>query len=655
MIAIYIPGLALKSYEYRRGDSQIIHDGNGNAVVIDGGESDLYSKLIAYCRNKKITHVTYILTHWHVDHDTGMKAFLDVAGICVDKIYCPPPSELKGLQESGVSDDYNRANRRISQAKNLGKTIVYPKAGVDTMIQVGEIRCRIWRRAANRADNNDYEVNNTSLCTYFPDLYYLTTGDTINSFDIYLNSHKDTVKVFKIPHHGNACTDSPCKKLKNYSAQLCWYNDWEPKGSAIGGTGFSKWGAGYTKKYFTTIRTDSDIAMTAQNKTLKVQKGSSIWTFAIPYDGKGQEGWYKSDKGWWYQYADGSYATGWQELAWSGGKDWFYFNPDNGIMLTGWFYDTGNKGWYYLDPSTGAMQKGKPVQVDGYWYYLNEWGIMRTGWYTDPDLGLRYLEPISGKNMGHMYVNCEAEIDGKKYKFDGYGYVTEIKDNGNSPLVSYTKLSPNNSGQRTMAIDRITPHCAVGQLSVERLSNLFTPASYKASCNYSIGTEGKVGLVVDEGMRSWCSSSEANDQRAVTIECASDATSPYAFNTVVYNKLVDLCVDICERNGKKKLLWISDKAKALAYAPEKDEMILTVHRWFASKSCPGDWMMARMGDLASKVTARLGGVALPYRVRKSWGDAKSQLGAFNSLDNAKAMAAKNSGYHVYDATGKEII
>ena len=177
----------------------------------------------------------------------------------------------------------------------------------------------------------------------------------------------------------------------------------------------------------------------------------------------------------------------------------------------------------------------------------------------------------------------------------------------NSSLVNYTKLSPNHSGQRTHAIDRITPHCVVGQCSVETLGNIFMPTSKEASCNYGIGADGRVLLCVEEKNRSWCSSSPENDQRAVTIECASDTTEPYAFKDVVYQKLVALCVDICKRNGKKKLLWLGDKTKTLNYAPKSDEMVLTVHRWFAQKSCPGDWMYARMGDLASKVTAQLGG------------------------------------------------
>ena len=177
----------------------------------------------------------------------------------------------------------------------------------------------------------------------------------------------------------------------------------------------------------------------------------------------------------------------------------------------------------------------------------------------------------------------------------------------NSPLVVYTKLSPNHSGQRTHSIDRITPHCVVGQLSAESICGCFTSTSRQASCNYGIGTDGRVSLCVEEKNRSWCSSSNANDQRAVTIECASDMNEPYAMNSSVYDSLIKLCTDICQRNGKKKLLWLGDKNKTLNYALAADEMVLTVHRWFANKSCPGDWLYARLGDLAEKVTAALGG------------------------------------------------
>ena len=178
----------------------------------------------------------------------------------------------------------------------------------------------------------------------------------------------------------------------------------------------------------------------------------------------------------------------------------------------------------------------------------------------------------------------------------------------NSPLVSYTKLSPNHSGQRKYAISRISPHCVVGQCTVETLGDIFAPASRQASSNYGIGYDGKKAMYVEEKNRSWCTSSYDNDNRAITIEVASDTTPPYTMTSAAYNSLIELCVDICKRNGKTKLLWFGDKTKTLNYKPAADEMVITVHRWFANKSCPGDWLYSRLGDLATKVTERLGGV-----------------------------------------------
>ncbi len=177
----------------------------------------------------------------------------------------------------------------------------------------------------------------------------------------------------------------------------------------------------------------------------------------------------------------------------------------------------------------------------------------------------------------------------------------------NSSLVNCTVKSPNHSGARTHTIDRITPHCVVGQLSAESIGGCFTNSSSQASCNYGIGSDGRVVLCVDEANRSWCSSSNANDQRAVTIECASDVSDPYAMKNEVYEKLVSLSVDICRRNGKTKLIWFGDKNATLNYSPKSNEMVLTVHRWFANKSCPGDWLYARLGELASRVTTQLSG------------------------------------------------
>lgn len=216
----------------------------------------------------------------------------------------------------------------------------------------------------------------------------------------------------------------------------------------------------------------------------------------------------------------------------------------------------------------------------------------------------------------------------------------------NSSLVNCTILSPNHSGKRTHKIDRITPHCVVGQLSAESIGGCFTSSSIQASCNYGIGRDGRVCLIVDEANRSWCSSSWANDQRAVTIECASDMSEPYTMNSAVYNKLVDLCIDICKRNGIKKLLWFADRAKSLSYEPANGEAVLTVHRWFANKSCPGNWLYGRLGNLASRVNAGLGNAA-PQQASKVL--YRVQTGAFKNKSNAQVLEAKikNAGFATY--------
>ena len=212
----------------------------------------------------------------------------------------------------------------------------------------------------------------------------------------------------------------------------------------------------------------------------------------------------------------------------------------------------------------------------------------------------------------------------------------------NSPLVSYTKISPNKTSPRNHKIDTITIHCVVGQCSVETLGDIFASASRKASSNYGIGSDGRIGMYVEEKDRSWCSSNSANDNRAITIECASDKTHPYAINDKVYKSLIELLVDICKRNGIPELKWKADKS--LIDQPDKQNM--TVHRWFANKSCPGDYIYSRLGQIASEVNAKLNSGSsntnpkILYRV---------QTGAFSNKSNADTMLAKvkAAGFDTY--------
>ena len=224
----------------------------------------------------------------------------------------------------------------------------------------------------------------------------------------------------------------------------------------------------------------------------------------------------------------------------------------------------------------------------------------------------------------------------------------------NSPLVDYTRISPNKNSPRNHKIDTITIHCVVGQCTVETLGNIFAPTSRQASSNYGVGTDGKIGMYVEEKDRSWCSSNAANDNRAVTIEVASDTKHPYAVNDRAFAALLDLVTDICKRNGIKKLVWSTKKADRVNH---KNGCNMTVHRDYANKSCPGDYLYNRHGEIAAEVNRRLGvadtapdagaaqGVTV-YTVKK--GDTLSQIAskygttyqaiaAYNGIKNPNAI------------------
>lgn len=186
-------------------------------------------------------------------------------------------------------------------------------------------------------------------------------------------------------------------------------------------------------------------------------------------------------------------------------------------------------------------------------------------------------------------------------KFAGTKGVEAVMSN--SSLVSYTKLSPNHSGKRNHAIDTISIHCMAGNLSVESCGNMFAEKSRKASSNYGIGSDGRIALYVDEANRSWCTSSSSNDNRAITIEVAnSEIGEPWPITDAAYNALIDLLVDICQRNGISKLLWRGDKS----LIGQVDKQNMTVHRRFAAKSCPGNWLYEHHDQIANDVNKRLG-------------------------------------------------
>jgi len=231
----------------------------------------------------------------------------------------------------------------------------------------------------------------------------------------------------------------------------------------------------------------------------------------------------------------------------------------------------------------------------------------------------------------------------------------------NSSLATVRMISPNRPPNRNHAIDTITIHCFVGQVTAKRGCEVFQPSSRKASCNYVVGYDGSIGLCVEEKDRSWCSggtdkkgnpirvngiSGSSNDYQAVTIEVASDTKHPYTITDKAMAALIELCTDICRRNGIKQLLWKGDKTLVGRVAQQN----LTVHRWFANKACPGDYIYERLGDIAAKVNAKLGvsfapttpaipESKVPYKVRITATDLRIRKGpGINTAIVQKAIA-----------------
>ena len=186
----------------------------------------------------------------------------------------------------------------------------------------------------------------------------------------------------------------------------------------------------------------------------------------------------------------------------------------------------------------------------------------------------------------------------------------------NSPLAdnnpSYRATGNNYTVGRTVdnksyGIDTITLHCVVGHPNKAGLASCFQK-SRKCSCNYGIVDNGDIILIVEEKDRSWCSSNRYNDVRAITVEINSDTTAPYKMTDASVNAAIKLCVDVCKRNGIKNMSWIPDKEKAIAFQKNhpEGEGVFTVHRWFANKSCPGDYLYNKMGWLCDEVNKALG-------------------------------------------------
>ena len=224
-----------------------------------------------------------------------------------------------------------------------------------------------------------------------------------------------------------------------------------------------------------------------------------------------------------------------------------------------------------------------------------------------------------------------------------------------SNLTDFTNISPNNSGQRTQPIIYNIPHCTAVSITAKRIGEIFEKPSRNASCNYGLGNDGKIVGVCPEEWRSWCTSSNWVDQRGITFEISSSNKAPYELDKVAFENWKKLSVDIMRRYGKTRLLYFPDAATAKAYKVKDNEMVIMLHRWFASKVCPGEWLVQRLPEAVAEINARVQEIAPvqapegeEYTIKSGdtlskigilYGFTADELAAYNGMTNKNKIQA----------------
>lgn len=189
----------------------------------------------------------------------------------------------------------------------------------------------------------------------------------------------------------------------------------------------------------------------------------------------------------------------------------------------------------------------------------------------------------------------------------------------NSELSIYRALNNVNVNARgNHTIKGIIPHCYVGQVTAKRGVDAFNSRS-GASVHYVAGIDG-IGQQVDEKYRAWTTGGDKTlktaygtftgrdvDFDCVTIEIACDSFAPYAITNDVYAELVNLMADIAKRNNLGDLKWKADKSLVGNWEAQN----VLVHRWFASKSCPGDYIYNALPEIC-RLANEVNRTGVPY-------------------------------------------
>lgn len=501
MLTGYLPKFTLPSRvtDDRHGDGAFLIC-DGFSMLIDGFEGgEPTNRLKTWIANKGISEIDIaVLTHGHYDHYHGLQLIEEDERFHIKVLCCYDPETLRhGVDNTAngraVKSDIANMYNFIRTMQSHGTKVVYINHG--SAIKFGGITWKVYRKQPTTFTHLDggeaYAfLNDGSLVLYSPEVRCIFGGDGPNALKDAIAYFNDKVVFYDVSHHGNACSESNAIALKKAGCILAWQSCIERNG--VGSTGWTAYGSRRVKQQGITVwQQNEDVTFSAGGGKITFRQGSNVITADVPYQGATKEGWKQGTKGWWYQYADGTWAigwawlkrdgkyywfyfdyegyavTGWQYLKWSKGKSWFFFNFVYGFMMTGWqtlpwgdgkkdeFYldpkngnvlygwqwleKSGKASWFYFDDKNANMHKGW-VFVDKCWYFLDDNdGRMHTGWLNRQ--GLFYLEPVSGKNQGHAYRNQTAVIDGKTWSFDDNCYAKLVSDGGNTGGGNITSVS----------------------------------------------------------------------------------------------------------------------------------------------------------------------------------------------------------------------
>lgn len=290
-IRSWVCGFDMPNKETRYGDVEVIRSGK-YTLVIDGGCDRATDALISYLKRNKIKEVWLLLTHAHYDHWYGLKKILEDNGFIVKRFYCYDPKSLEGglrnnQPSESVRDDINGLKNIIQKCKDKGIKVTYLKH--KDKVTLGDIKFQVFRKQPSVVESDDVNgwgyVNDGSLCLYFYELYYWTSGDGSERIWDFIKELGIKVKYFKVPHHGNNCSRSQAEGLKAHGANYCWYNTLEPNG--IGTNDFTLYGARRCKQAGINVLTvEEDLNWIAKDGYFIIYKNDKKYSFRIPYRGK---------------------------------------------------------------------------------------------------------------------------------------------------------------------------------------------------------------------------------------------------------------------------------------------------------------------------------------------------------------------------------